>query len=417
MIHVPTNLMTMIPIPSIRVLATALLLIPVFGAIHGPSVDDEGKPTAVIETAAGGLERRLVATLEMGNLNESGAALIRFEGLKVPSAEEASADSVRVDLVGGGRVFARFIDGLDEALNLRLQGGTRLQLGIEEFVSLRFTERFPEAWTEPVVAALDGDRLYRVRGTGVDRIDGTVETFTDQGVSMETGLGTKTFPWREVGALFIEELGDEDEARNEGQAVIVDLIDGSRLPLTFLRLGATGLELQTAAGGGLRLPLSVVAEILVVGSGIEFLSELEPKLSEVTSPFGDDLGMVWPARRDLSASGGLLRAGGHVWTRGLGVHAPSRLEFALDSSWKGLRGWVAIDDEVIPLPASGSVQFRVKSGDELLWQSPVLRGGDEPLALPEISLEGVDTLVLEVDMADELHVGDRADWLRMILSR
>jgi hypothetical protein len=39
------------------------------------------------------------------------------------------------------------------------------------------------------------------------------------------------------------------------------------------------------------------------------------------------------------------------------------------------------------------------------------------VAFPELELVGVETLLLEVDMAEELHAGDRADWLRLILVR
>jgi hypothetical protein len=127
--------------------------------------------------------------------------------------------------------------------------------------------------------------------------------------------------------------------------------------------------------------------------------------------------MSWPVRRDRSTTGGPLRAGGRVWSRGLGVHAPSRVEYSLGGSWRGLRGSVAVDDEVVHLPARGSVRFRIHGDGELLWESAVLRGGDPPVAFPELDLAGVQTLLLEVDMAEELHAGDRADWLRLILVR
>lgn len=397
----------------------ALVCLLLFGLQDAQDLPGEEEiiPEVLIEDSAGEIERKPIESLEIDDLAQAGAALIRFEGL-IPPTERARGgpDRARIDLVGGGRVYAELLDGEDEILNLRLIGGSLLRLSIEEFVGFRLGERFPPAWTEPVVAAREGDRLYRLRGAGVDRIDGTVEAFSARGVRMDTALGSKDFPWEEVAALFIEALDDERQEQ-QGQAVVVDLIDGSRMPLVFRRLSPDGLDLETRAGSVLRLPLEVVAEVLAVGSGIEFLSDMEPLKAELTSPFGDNLGMVWPVRRDRSTSGAPLRAGGRVWTRGLGVHAPSRVEYALDGSWKSLRGWVAIDDEVIPLPALGSARFRIKSGDDLLWESPVLHGGDAPVEMARIDLKGATRLVLEVDMADEMYVGDRADWLRLILSR
>jgi len=373
-------------------------------------------PGVLVEGAAGNVDRLELRELEMTSLAASGAALIRFEGLQPPPDRAGDGALAEVELVGGGRVFAELAGGDGEFLNLRLVGNKRLRLAIEEFQGLRIDERFPASWTEAVEPAEEGDRLYRVRGGGVDRIDGTIESFTSQSVTLDTALGAKEFPWEEVAALFIEAF-EEEFVGDEGELVVVDLVDGSRLPLYFKGLTAGGLDLVTRVGSGLRLPLEVVAEVLVAGSGIEFLSELEPSTAESTSPFGDDLGMVWPVRKDRCTTGSPLRAGGRIWTRGIGVHAPSRIVYDLDGEWKSLRGRVAIDDEVISLPARGSARFRIKNGESLLWESPLLRGGDMPVALPPIDLQGVRQLVLEVDMADEMHVGDRADWLRLILAR
>jgi hypothetical protein len=99
------------------------------------------------------------------------------------------------------------------------------------------------------------------------------------------------------------------------------------------------------------------------------------------------------------------------------VHAPSRVVYDLGGAWSSLRAEVAVDDSVVPLPARGSVRFRVLADGELRWESEVLHAGDPPRAVPPLDLAGVEELVLEVDPVDELHVGDRADWLRPVLVR
>jgi alpha-galactosidase len=113
----------------------------------------------------------------------------------------------------------------------------------------------------------------------------------------------------------------------------------------------------------------------------------------------------------------LLRAGGELFTRGIGVHAPSRLEWSLDGSWSQLSLGVAVDDEVLALPMHGSVVFRVSVDGETRFESGVLSAGSAVVQVPKISLEGAKALVLEVEMAGNLHVGDRADWLRPVLVR
>lgn len=383
----------------------------------GPVQAEVPADRAVILEAASGLARSLPVTeLELAGLAEAGAALVRFEGF-APPPPLVGEELVEVEFADGrGHATALLLGGEEEDLHLRLSGGSRLTLAIEDVAALRAPARVPLDWTGPIVASEEGDRLYRSLGAGLDRIDGTLEGFDAQGVQFETRLGSKHFDWDEVAAFFVE-VFDEEPPPAEGEEIEVDLVDGSRLTGSFRRLTQEGLELVTPGGRGLRLPLGAVAEVFLRGAGLAFLSDLEPVESPPSSPFDDDLGMTWPARRDRSTTGAALTAGGRVWTRGLGVHAPSRVVYALDGAWSGLRGSVAIDDEVIPLPARGSVVFKVLGDGELLWESPVVHGGDPPLALPVLDLGGVERLALEVDMADELHLGDRADWLRMVLVR
>jgi hypothetical protein len=76
---------------------------------------------------------------------------------------------------------------------------------------------------------------------------------------------------------------------------------------------------------------------------------------------------------------------------------------------------VAIDDEVLALPSKGSVVFRVLVDGELSYESESLTGGLGALTVPVVSLKGATRLSLEVEMAADLHVADRADWLRPVL--
>ena len=70
---------------------------------------------------------------------------------------------------------------------------------------------------------------------------------------------------------------------------------------------------------------------------------------------------------------------------------------------------------MLTLASKGSVVFRVFVDGEARFESGVLTGGSEPLTVPAVSLEGASRLSLEVEMAGDLHVADRADWLRPVL--
>jgi hypothetical protein len=150
---------------------------------------------------------------------------------------------------------------------------------------------------------------------------------------------------------------------------------------------------------------------------VQFLSDLEPSGVEEGGPFGDELGLTWPHQRDASVTGAPLQAGGKTWLRGIGVHSPSKLTFALDGKWESLRGSVAIDDQVLLLSARGAAHFRVLVDGEERWASGLVRGGDSPVELGPIDLSGARELSLVVEMADDHYVADRADWLRPLLIR
>jgi hypothetical protein len=173
----------------------------------------------------------------------------------------------------------------------------------------------------------------------------------------------------------------------------------------------------TLNGEKVIVPLAAV-ELLHVDDGTSaFLSSIEPAEAPPSLPFGDDLGMLWPYRADRSVLGGRLAAGGRTFARGLGVHAPSRMVWKLDGSWKHMRALVAVDDESRRLPSPGSVVFRVKIDGQTRFESRELHAGDAPVPTGMLDLAGAKELVLEVDSSDGSTVADRADWLAPVLWR
>jgi hypothetical protein len=350
-----------------------------------------------------------------------GAILLVVEGFEPPPPSAAApADLAELELVpvrgGSPRVRGSIAGGSGDHVVLELLGGATLRVVIDRVQSLTFPARLETGVRAGLAPAKSGDRLYWIRTGGLDRVDGTFEAFADEGVRFESLLGTKTFPWGEIAALYIAPLESEPPSP-EGRAVTVELADGGRLGGVLKSLTADGAVLEVAGSGPLSFPLGALAEIAVEDGRAVFLSSLEPTAATELSPFGDEHGMRWPYRRDRSVTGGPLVASGVRASRGLGVHAPSRLVYALDGGFSALRGAVAIDDTVLFLPHRGSVHFRVSVDGELRWESPLVRGGIAPLVIPPIDLRGARELVLEVDPATQLHVADRAAWLRMVLVR
>jgi hypothetical protein len=186
---------------------------------------------------------------------------------------------------------------------------------------------------------------------------------------------------------------------------------------TLERLSAEGCRLGTRNGEHVLVPAAAIALVLVEDGTVACLSSLPSASAPPSLPFGDDLGMRWEARIDRSVTGGPLVASGRTYSRGFGVHAPSRMTWKLDGAWKHLRGFVAVDDEVLRLSSRGSVVFRVLVDGKPLFTSKEMHGGDPPAAITPIELAGAKELELDVDAADGSIVADRADWLEMVLWR
>jgi beta-glucanase (GH16 family) len=138
-------------------------------------------------------------------------------------------------------------------------------------------------------------------------------------------------------------------------------------------------------------------------------------LSDACAIAGEQNG--WgPIERDLSngeqdaADGGPISIGDVVHTKGLGVHAPSDVAFALGGRCTRFTAQVGLDDE---MKGAGSVDFQVYGDGVLLMQSGTLTGADGARAL-DVDVSGVSELRLVVDPGDGTG-SDHADWADAML--
>ena len=401
--------------------------------------------TLVIETLSGELRRSDLSASTLTEELASGGVFFWFEGLPAPTRPDPSAlDFVRVELPSGERVRGLLLGGGEDALEVELADGARIGIDVEELHRVELPARLASDDGGVALEAPEGgDRLYRRRGAGIDRVDGLVHALESEGVRFESALGERVFPWSELAALFVEPLGDEgsggepettSSATSSATAVVVDLHGGTRLAGDLLALDAHNLTLRRGFERDLVLPTPLILEMAAQTSGYRFLSEIEPHDLGPLGPFdlkksspasgddlgsgddaGDELGMVWPARFDRAQSGGPLRAGGREWARGIGVHAPSRLTWKLHGEYSELRLGAAVDDEVRGREGGATVVFVVEVDGEERYRSPLTVAGDEPIRVPTIDLSGAEELVLAVETGGDSFALDRADWLRPIL--
>ena len=393
-------------------------MLPLLFSLALVRLQDVSAPRLVTEDLEGRRGLLALEELPLADPRKKGIWLVRPEGFDAPKTSEANAaPAVRLELANRDVLTGRIRGGSGEVLEVELPGGVVVPFALEDLRSLVVPARAAGASLEP---AREGDRLYRLSGA-LEPIDGALEAFTSEGVRFDSELGLRTTPWDEVGALFLENLEGGGAARPVDVPVLLSFTGpaGGRVRGGLLRLERASCRISLAGKTEVALPLGAVAELLVDDGRLSYLSDLVPaEESGRGAPFGDELGMSWPHRLDQSVLGTELRAGGRTHARGIGVHAPSRLTFLLDPPARGLRGSVAIDDSsrLNPASARGSVVFRVLVDGRVLWESPLVRGGDPPLVLPALALEGTRELVLEADPAGDF-AGDRADWLGLMLVR
>jgi hypothetical protein len=92
--------------------------------------------------------------------------------------------------------------------------------------------------------------------------------------------------------------------------------------------------------------------------------------------------------------------------RALGVHSKSGLTYSLDGGYQTFQALLGI---TMRWAAQRSVIFRVYGDEKLLFESPVVRGGDSGVEV-KVPLKGVLLLRLVVDYADNGDVADHANW-------
>ncbi len=417
--------------PSLRALAALLVCSawPVWPSslavgqdTAGPGVQPAVGPLRLELEALGGKTRRLAGDAPaLRSLAAEGAAFARYVGQApvVPATLDARAVA-EVELVGGDRLRGVLRPAGADQLAVEL-GGVSLTVDLDAIRSWVYPARLPADLAAAPVGSSEADVLYFVAGRGLDRAEGLVDGFTDEGLRFEDSrVGARSYGWERLAAVFVaaldEEGGDAAAAPPAGERVRVQLRDGGRVTGRLVSLDLAGVALEDTVGGALTLPSELVAEVTLADGSFVFLTELAVADGGPTSPFGDELGFTWPHRIDRAVDGGPLRVAGRVELRGIGVHAPSRLTWRLDGAFETLRLAAAVDDSGAGTERAGAVRFIVRAEGRELWRSEVVRAGQGAVTPPPIDVRGVRELVLEVDAEGDF-VLDRANWLRPVLVR
>lgn len=108
--------------------------------------------------------------------------------------------------------------------------------------------------------------------------------------------------------------------------------------------------------------------------------------------------------------GNKLRVAKTTFDRGLYCHATSELIVTLDKPAAKFQAVAGVDTNAESTAGgSGSVRFHVKSNDQTLWQSDVMRGAQEGVPV-DVALDGAKRFVLFIDDGGDGISCDQANW-------
>ena len=134
-------------------------------------------------------------------------------------------------------------------------------------------------------------------------------------------------------------------------------------------------------------------------------------LTPIKAISGNDGGQGRP-QMNRNCIGQPLKLKGVTYDRGVGEHAPAELTYEIKPSYKRFVCVVGLDDQVSRYnDVRGSIVVKVFAADQLLAQTPVLRGGGASANIDAVLPAGVQTLRLVVEDAGDGVGFDDADFV------
>lgn len=249
------------------------------------------------------------------------------------------------------------------------------------------------------------DRVMLVNG---DQLTGRLDTIRDNTVRLVTDVGPIDVKTERIRALVFNPLLATRPTRT-GLHAVVGMRNGTRLVTQQLVVDEASLRLTGPDGTAWTGSPSDLVFLQPLEGRAVYLSDLKVAAYRYV-PY---LTLTWPYHTDRNATGSMLRAGGRLYLKGLGMHSASRLTYMLAEPYRRFQAELAIDDST---GNRGSVRFRVFVDGREKYTLPAVRGGTSPVPI-SVDLAGAKRLDLVVEYADRADELDHANWLQARLIR
>jgi len=350
---------------------------------------------------------------ELNTLTAEGQATFTVEGTRrvTPWSDLVSWGAlveprrgVQVCLVGGGLLVVEGARSENEQLVIDSELFDSRSIPLEFVAGVMFQPpRDPQMADRLAARMLDGtarsDRVFLENG---DELVGTIAALSATAVTIDLRGEKTSIELARIAAVALDPTL-APPAKTSTPRTLVGLRDGSRLLVTGLSYDGRQWRFTMPDRATWHAPADAVVALQTLGGQVVYLSDL-PADSYRYVPF---LGQTWPYRNDANVLGSRLRAGGHPYAKGIGMHSAARLTYLLDKRFHTFEADVALDDQV---RAGGAATFAVYLDDKLAWKSDVIRGGMPPVPV-KVETGSAKRLSLIVEFAEQGDELDHADWL------
>jgi hypothetical protein len=242
-----------------------------------------------------------------------------------------------------------------------------------------------------------------------DSVKGIVTALAPDKLTIE-GDAALEVPMESVKVMFFALAGNPAEAANAERAFRVRFSDGSSVAGPAVRSDGKKLVLTLADKSTRELPLSLISGIEQLNGPVSWLSSRAPARTVQLPYFGT---LQWPTRNDLTVGGRPIQFGSRTYSRGIGVHAYSRLDYALDGAYKAFRTQYAIAQE--DKRQFADVTVRIKLDGKTVHEQANLKAETlSPVVLLDLAPD-TKMLTLEVDYGSANDTQDRFNWIEPAL--
>lgn len=295
-------------------------------------------------------------------------------------------------------------------LRMQVAGGGVIDLPFASIAAVRFGPSSDAAMlddfeTRRAERKAGRDVLLVARDGRATAVPGALERLSTDGWVFRYGAKMRNGP---LGSAYGVIMGSAAQ-RGARSPVAVNFGQANELYGHVVRGDVRSIVLDAAAIGRVEIPWAAIRGLRFDSGRVVRLSDLTPVTTMCESIIGGD----WPAQRNRNVTGGRMRIGSRSYEDGWGVHAKSRIEFALDGQYEQFSADVGVDSSV---GMHGSVVFRVIADGKVLTETDVMRGSQAAASI-KVPLGAAKRLVLECDRAEGLDLADHANWANAFLVR